>query len=121
MNGQKKEEHRISGPTAVSMVGTAILFDLASLIPIVNIVIVPAGLLAFWMWFQMHGVSIGFTSPKRLATMSLTGLAEIIPAISMIPSWTAGVMITILLTTIEDKTGVKIPLGKPKAATAAAK
>lgn len=108
MNDDTKKQ-RVTFGLVFLMEGTALLFDAVSIIPFANIVVVPAAAFTFWLWFKIHGIDIGFTSPKRLLTMSTGSLIEIIPVISALPGWTAAVGITLGLVYFEDKTGLKIP------------
>ncbi|MCI0619426.1 hypothetical protein L0Y40_00085 [Candidatus Wolfebacteria bacterium] len=101
--------YRVPNTTWALMFCVAGLYDLASFIPIVNVVIVPVAWLHFWMWFKLHGVSIGFTNPKRLVTTGTTSLIEFIPAISAIPTWIAFVGAQLLFTKLEEKTGIALP------------
>ena len=74
------------------MLLVALIFDLLSLIPILNFVVWVFAWLTFWFWFKMKGISL-ITDKKRLLTVGGVSLIEIIPAISMLPSWIALVLI----------------------------
>ena len=74
------------------MLLVALIFDLLSLIPILNFVVWVFACLTFWFWFKMKGISL-ITDKKRLLTVGGVSLIEIIPAISMLPSWIALVLI----------------------------
>ena len=102
-------KYHIPNTTWALMFAVAILYDLASFIPVVNIVIVPVAWLHFWFWFKLHGVSIGFTNPKRLVTAGATSVIEFIPAASALPTWIAFVGAQLLFTKLEEKTGIALP------------
>lgn len=68
------------------------IFDLISLIPVLNFVVWVFAWLTFWFWFKMKGISL-ITDKKRLLTVGGVSLIEIIPAISILPSWIALVVI----------------------------
>jgi len=108
-----KKEPRVSAVSATLMICTAIIFDLVSLIPLINIITGALALLTFGMWFIIKDVSL--VSPSRLTTGLLAGIIEVYPVLSMLPATTIGVIIVIISSRFEDKTGVKVPLSaKPK-------
>ena len=53
----------------------------------------------------MLGVSF-ITSPKRLATMAVQAVAEIIPGLDALPVLTVGTILLIIITRSEDKGGI---------------
>ncbi len=84
-----KKEKRISYTEGILMVAVAGLYDAGSVVPFLNIVIIPIAWLTFRFWFHQRGVSIGFGSPKRILTTGFGALIEFIPAISALPAWVA--------------------------------
>ncbi len=73
----------------------AAVFDLISLIPIVNMISSIIAWLIFSTWFYFLGA--GLLNPKKFATVSVSFLAELIPFISMLPLTTLGVGVLIFL------------------------
>lgn len=124
----KEEENnpfkRISKPTAVLMVCVAILYELTEaaldalnvLVPGLGLVLAffvdIVALMHFWLWFKLRGVNLG--SPKALARFWLFNLAEFLP-IPVLDTGLLliGIILTISMTWVEDKTGIKVP-GKAK-------
>jgi hypothetical protein len=71
----------------------------------VNSVITAVAYFAFWVIFMLMGVSF-IENPKSLAAIGISGLAELIPALNMLPALSAGVISVILITMAEDKGGI---------------
>jgi len=119
MEEEDKEEkpRRITNTTAILMLASAGLVDLLQLLLTVaggvglvlnTFVAVFAGF-CFWLWFKLKGV--GFISdPKRFLTLMAESIGEVIPALNNLPIFLAGAIITIILTRIEDKTSIKVPI-----------
>ena len=98
---------RIDNIIAGLMIFTALIFDVLSIIPWVNIITDIAAILLFGLWFMLLGV--GFMNPRRIATWATAGIIEAIPILSILPGITVGVAATIFMVKLEDKTGLKIP------------
>lgn len=118
---ENKKPRRIDPVTRYKLIGTAIIFDLISIIPVVGQFLAIGGAgITFYIWFKMLGVS--FISPKKIVTTVVEYIGEAIPVVSALPLITTGTIIMIVLTDIEDKTGVgvaglatgKIPKGQLK-------
>lgn len=77
------------------MLLVASFFDLISLIPFVNIISSVIAWMIFTVWFYFLGA--GLLNTKKLATVSLSFLAELIPFVSMLPLITTGVFILIFM------------------------
>lgn len=92
---------RIDNITAAAMITIAIIFDLFSLIPIVNIITTIAAWFIFITWFYMKGV--GFINPKRFATAATSIIVELIPFLSMLPGLTLAIIVTIFMLRNEDR------------------
>lgn len=108
-NTEKKPEYRISNTVGVGMLAVAVIYDLLSLIPVVTYIVIPLAWLHFWLWFQLHGVNIGFADPKKLLTMGGVSLIEIIPGVGNIsPTWVLGIGLQLFLVRTEDKTGISV-------------
>lgn len=126
MDNEEEEEkpRRITNTTAALMLSFALLVDLiqalltaaAGVGLVLNTLVSVFVGFCLWFWFKLHGV--GFISdPKRFLTLMAQSLGEVIPAINNLPIFFAGALITIILTRIEDKTGIKIPTPSVKGAT----
>lgn len=76
------------------------VFDLMSLIPILNFAVWVFAWLTFWFWFKMKGISL-ITDKKRLLTVGGVSFIELIPALSALPSWIALVLIIYFLNKAE--------------------
>jgi hypothetical protein len=103
----KRKPQRIGIVSIIFLIITAIIFDLISLIPFVNIV---SGLIAyavFGIWFYILGV--GFMNPKRFATAAVSAVIGFIPFLSMLPELTIAVIVVILMVKSEDTLGIKLP------------
>ena len=105
----KEKKQRITFGTGLLMLITAGIFDLLDLIPFLNIVITVAATSTFLFWFVMKGVSI--VNPKRIVTTAVASIAQVFPVVSWIPAWIAYVIIVWVMTTFEDKTGIKLAPG----------
>ena len=105
----EQDQPRISSPYAALIIAVAVLFDAATFIPVVNIIVVPVAWLTLWVMFWIKHVSIGFVSPKRLLTTSIGGIVEAVPMLSALPAWTVVAIINVVLSRLEDK-GVALPM-----------
>jgi hypothetical protein len=101
------ESSRIPETTAFLMIGTALFFDLLSIVPVVNWIAAIFAWMTFGLWFLMRGV--GFINPKKLATWGVAALIGLIPALSAIPELTLAVAVTIMLVRAEDRLGIPLP------------
>ena len=88
------------------MIAVAVIFDLLSLIPFVNIVVDVVAILTFGLWFAIKG--LGFLNPRRFATMMVTVIVEAVPALSVLPAFTASIIATILMIKSEDRLGINV-------------
>lgn len=116
---------RLSNSTIFLMIGTALFFDVIELTTtwagigiLGSYVTWIFGNLTFWTWFTTIHVPIGFSSPKKLLAAIVANVIEIIPALDAIPllgmGWTIGVILIVVLTRLEDKTGIKLPTSPKK-------
>lgn len=107
MNEEKPKTKRLGMGESILIVVFALVFDLLSLIPFLNIVVVlvAQGLLA--LFFFLHGISV--FSKKKAVTFTIGTVVELIPFLSMLPALTAQTIAIIILTNIEDKTGLSVP------------
>lgn len=103
-----QKPQRINNFQGASLILVAIILDLLSLIPVVNILVSGLAVLIFGVWFYMLGV--GFINPRRFAAAAMSFLVEIIPFISWLPGITVAVITTIIMVKSEDKLGIKLPV-----------
>lgn len=104
---QEKKESKISDTTAALMIGTAVILDLISIIPVVGQAFASVGsFVIFLIWFLILGLPL--VTPKKLLTTLSAYIIEFIPAISALPAITVGVILMIVLTRAEEKTGIKL-------------
>lgn len=90
MNGS--ESKKISPVNFGFMLLFAICFDILTIIPFINIIVNFIALICFTIWFYFSGVS--FSKNKAIVGRSaVTFLIELIPFISIIPTWTANIII----------------------------
>ena len=92
---------RIDNITAGLMIAVAVVLDLISLIPFVNLISGLAATLIFGLWFFFRGV--GFVNPRRIATWAAGLIVEAIPFLSILPGLTIAVTATIVMIKLEDK------------------
>lgn len=119
------QESRIKDTTAMLMIGTALFFDalqaIVGWIPIagnflpglLSIVI----FLTFLLWFWINGIKM--ITPKRLGSLGLGGIIEMIPFINILPAWTLTVVYLIGTTKIKELTQKHPTLAKGAMATGA--
>jgi len=105
--GQKAEQ-RINNVTAIFMIVVALLYDAAQafldfiLIGLaVNWILDIWAWLTFFIWFKLKGVS--FANPKRAVSLNGGFILELIPAVNVLPIWTAAVIILVITVKTEDK------------------
>lgn len=123
------ENSRITNSTAFLMIGTAFLFDVLEMATswavigiILSIFIGIFGTLTFFTWFTIKGVSMSFANPKKMFTFLITsGIETLGIGLDTVPLlgwiWTIGVTLMIIISRIEDRTGIKIPTSPKKAVT----
>lgn len=109
MNEEKPKNNRIGAGEGALITLFALVFDLFSLIPFVNFIVVIIGQALLTFFFYLHGVSM-FTK-KKAVTVGTATVIEAIPFLSIIPALTAQTLIVIFMTRAEDKTGISIPTG----------
>ncbi len=106
-------QYRISLGAAAILTAFGGLCDLVSLIPFVG------DLVGFIFWIiagiYLWRKGIGLFSGRKLATLLVTETIKIIPILQELPSLTVGIVLVIVMTRIEDKTGFSLnPLKKQK-------
>lgn len=104
---EEKKQPRITNTSAFLMVGTAIVFDLISIVPVIGQAVAVVGsAIVFLIWFLI--LRLPLISPKKLLTIALSYLGESVPAISVLPLITLGVILMIVFTRAEDKLGIRV-------------
>lgn len=88
---------------SIVLVFCAGIFDLATLIPFVGIIMGPIfwAIAGVYLWAK----GVGMFGWKKLATSVISLIAEAIPAIQALPMLTVGIVVILILIRIEDKTG----------------
>ncbi|MBP6858551.1 MAG: hypothetical protein KBC33_01830 [Candidatus Pacebacteria bacterium] len=106
MEQESGKKNRISNKAAALLIGSAIIADLLTLIPIVGIIVGPT----YWVLINIYlfKSGFGFMNGKRLAASGVSAIAEIIPAIQALPTITLAMIIIVVTTRIEDKTGISV-------------
>ncbi len=112
---EKKETKKGVGKvTFVMMMTLAITCDIilaliASFIPfvgwVINAFLTIIIFLTFFMWFKMKGIK--FNSPRKLATLPIGLIIELIPYINILPGWTVSVIINTQAGNLTSKIGLK--------------
>ncbi|MEA1929547.1 MAG: hypothetical protein U9M92_01500 [Patescibacteria group bacterium] len=108
--GESQAAPKISWLSAAFLIVVALVLDLISLIPIVNIIVAPTAWIIFGLWLYILGV--GLLNMRRLAAPIISLIIEVIPAVSVIPSLTLAMIITIVIVRFEEKSGIKLPTKK---------
>ena len=86
---------KISLIEAFFLLAFALISDLINWIPIINIFVTIGTLPAFWFYFTLKGV-------KNRANL-VGNLIEFVPALSVLPAITAGILLTIIFDRLEAK------------------
>jgi hypothetical protein len=87
---EEQKPQRISNVMAALMIALAVVFDLLSLIPLVNILVDFIAWVTFGLWLLFLGV--GFMNARRLATMLTSVTIEAIPFLSFLPGITVAII-----------------------------
>ena len=108
---------QISEATKWLMLGTAIFFDVVSLVSLIPFVGWVLGWLVwlfatmtFWLWFKMAGMN--FSKPKNVLGLAGGSVMEMIPYLNALPIWTATILYLTRIEKIVNKTVGQIPGGK---------
>jgi hypothetical protein len=114
----EKKKNRIGNIMCAVMIFIALIFDALGFlfaIPflgagiITTLIITPIEYILFWFLFKINGV--GFLTrgaSKRLAAMVIPFIVELIPEINALPVVTIGIIVTLVLVRIEDRSGVNV-------------
>ena len=116
MEGDKKK-HKIGNVTAGFMLLLALIADGLQFLLTLAVVLIPLSLLltflcgiGFALWFFILGAYSGKGAEKKALTSLVSMVAEFIPVINAVPAITAGVLINIVLSRLDD---AHISLAKP--------
>lgn len=105
-SGQNKKKYRISNITFILMLFVALILDILSLIPAINVVTLLVGGILFTFWWWKLG--LGLIDIKKIINLSIAFIVEIIPVISLLPGILAAVVVMFVISRFEDKTGVVV-------------
>jgi hypothetical protein len=103
---ETQKKHRIGKLSAVILVVVAIIADLITLIPIAGDIVGPIFWVFAGLYFWKSG--LGFVNGKRLVTGAISLVAELIPGIQEFPTIALGMIIIVIMTRFEEKTGISI-------------
>lgn len=106
------KQYRIGTVAAGLLIILAIIFDILTLIPIVGDFLGPL----FWVMASIYfwKIGMGFVNGRKLAVTLISLVAELIPVIQEFPAILLGIIVVIVMTRIEDRTGVSLsPTKKP--------
>lgn len=116
MNEEKKK-HKIGNVTAIFMLLLAAIADGLQFLLTLSVLLIPLSLLltflcgvGFALWFLILGAYSGKGAEKKILTSLISSVAELIPLINAVPAITAGVLINIALSRLDD---AHISLAKP--------
>lgn len=106
MDREQNKKYRIGWGMAAVIVFVAAFFDVFNAIPAVGTIL--AGLYWFsfgiYLWVTGHGLM----NPRRLAPGLVSMAIEAFPAIQSLPALTAATIVVIVLSRMEDFSGVNI-------------
>ena len=105
-SGENKKKYRIGNVALVLLGASAIIADLATLIPIVG---------SFLGWIYWGGISLilwkmglGLVNWRKLVPILVSTVAEFFPVAQELPTIVAAMAIIIAISRAEDKTGLKM-------------
>ncbi len=103
---QEEQKSLIGNKAAVLLIVSAVIADLLTLIPLVGVLAGPI----YWILINIYFLKAGFglMSGKRLATSGISAVAEIVPVIQELPTITVGMIIIIITTRLQEKTGISL-------------
>lgn len=108
---EEKTKYRIGTLATLLLIAVAGIFDLLTLIPFVG------DFISWIFWFcasvYFWKIGMGLVNGRRLATLAISIVIELIPAIQWLPGILAGIIAIIIMTRVEDRTGISLnPLQK---------
>ena len=110
---ETNNKNRLGSNAIVTLIVIAIIVDLLSLIPSVGTIVGPLFWIGAGMYFWKAG--LGFINGKRLTTGIISVIMEMILLLQWLPMNLIGIIVIIIITRIEDKTGISLsplPVGK---------
>ena len=111
MDGNGDKKYRIGISSIIILMISAIFADLLSLIPLVGDIVGPIYWIVAGIFFWQAG--LGIVNWKTLAPELISLVGELIPAIQALPTIIVCTAIIIILSRIEDKTGISLnPINK---------
>lgn len=114
---EEKKKHKIGNITAIFMLLLAAVADGLQFLLTLSVLLIPLSLLltflcgiGFALWFLILGAYSGKGAEKKILTSLVSMVAEFIPVINAVPAITAGVLINVALSRLDD---AHISLAKP--------
>jgi hypothetical protein len=106
-----KPKYRLANVAILGIMSLAGLADLITFIPIAGDIIGPIFWVGASVYFWKSG--LGMINPRRLAASLLSFVAELIPIVQEFPTIIVGTAAIIIMSRIEDRTGLSLnPLQK---------
>ncbi len=101
----KGTNYRLKNTAVVGLLFFATVADIVTLIPIAGDIVAPVFwvLVSIYLYFKGHGI----LNARRLATSLISMATELIPVIQEFPLLIVGIAVVIVLSRLEDKTGIK--------------
>ncbi len=96
-----QKRNRITNGKAAILIGITVILDLITIIPIGNWIAVALYFLTIPILFAAFGASY-IKNPKRLFMLGGVSIVELIPALSILPAYTLGVVLNIINIRRED-------------------
>ncbi len=103
---EEGKKHKLGNIATIILFIAACIADALSLIPFVGDLVGPIFWILASIYFWKSGM--GLMNPRRLITSAISTVAELIPVVQEFPTIIAGMIIIIVLTRIEDKTGISV-------------
>lgn len=104
----KNTVYRLGWGAIIALLAVAGIGDLISLIPLAGDVVAPIFWVVVAVYLYMKG--FGLMNPGRLVTELVSMAAEMVPGIQEFPALLLGTALVIILTRLEDRTGVQFEL-----------
>ncbi|HEY0907747.1 MAG TPA: hypothetical protein VGE35_00150 [Candidatus Paceibacterota bacterium] len=108
---KKKKKRRINNGEATVLILMAIIFDVLSLWPAINVVVVVIAQAFTALFFLLNRVNIFSGGYKKLVPYLIACVAEAIPFVSIVPMITVETIVIIGISRAEDKAGISVTPG----------
>jgi hypothetical protein len=115
MEGKLKTKYRISMAMSIFLIVIAGCFELIGLIPVLGSFSATIFWFCIGLYFWSKGM--GLFSPKKLVTVAISYVIEIIPLIQWLPALIIGIIVFLIIIRIEDKTGLSVLAPMKKGST----